>query len=407
MPDSDRCTLPAPRCSCGEVVRLQSRRNAGTTRQSSRRTGVGERIATVGTMASMPFSLPEWYRTRRRAQIWPMSLPLSDLYGLQRGGPAGTGVRGTSTRPRGPPPVPPCSRPALGGRRRHHGRAGSPQRARDSCWLKARTSARCRDVRSLPIIGPASARAEVADLSVVVLTRERRTPQRIRRREPTAALGLVTRAPQPGRRGCRPVSPPSRTNARPLRHGQIGRPSKCRKTNWGSCSPHARVRAAQWRRFCVLDFRARREPVRLPAVLPRPSTTTTPSRRGHGGPRRPVGGRRRHGRRTQTSVLHESRSSDDPLRRRSAVTAPLWFAMYGDAMYVAAGYDVARKLRDDPDPVVRKAAVIYDKHAGRDNAAELDCNNGPPCPPCRPSPRTLREVERSPSGSATVKSRDG
>ena len=64
-------------------------------------------------------------------------------------------------------------------------------------------------------------------------------------------------------------------------------------------------------------------------------------------------------------VLHDLAASDDPLRRRSAITAPLWFAKYGDPADVAAGYGVAATLRDDPDAGVRKAVAIYDKHAGR------------------------------------------
>jgi hypothetical protein len=43
----------------------------------------------------------------------------------------------------------------------------------------------------------------------------------------------------------------------------------------------------------------------------------------------------------------------------------LWFAKYGDAADLDAGHQIADRLGDDDDPVVRKAVGIYRKHAGR------------------------------------------
>ena len=115
--------------------------------------------------------------------------------------------------------------------------------------------------------------------------------------------------------------------------------------------------------FCVLDFRARRQPslALRQSYLDHHDAITTWDMVDRAAPW-VVGAATAGG---PYSVLHELAASGDPLRRRSAVSAPLWFAKYGEADDVAAGYDVADKLRDDPDPVVRKAAAIYDKHAGR------------------------------------------
>jgi len=115
--------------------------------------------------------------------------------------------------------------------------------------------------------------------------------------------------------------------------------------------------------FCVLDFRARRKPdiALRQTYLDRHDAITTWDMVDRAAPW-VVGGATAGG---PYDVLHELAASDDPLRRRSAVTAPLWFAKYGDPDDVAAGYGVAAKLRDDPDPVVRKAVAIYDRHAGR------------------------------------------
>jgi hypothetical protein len=115
--------------------------------------------------------------------------------------------------------------------------------------------------------------------------------------------------------------------------------------------------------FCVLDFRARRKPdVALRRTyLDRHDAITTWDMVDRAAPW-VVGSITAGG---PYDVLHDLAASDDSLRRRSAITAPLWFAKYGDPADVAAGYGVAAELRDDPDAGVRKAVATYDKHAGR------------------------------------------
>jgi len=63
-------------------------------------------------------------------------------------------------------------------------------------------------------------------------------------------------------------------------------------------------------------------------------------------------------------LLHELAVSSDPLRRRTAMTAPLWFVKYSDDADVAAGYAIAELLHADPDPVVHKPVGIYLAYAG-------------------------------------------
>ncbi len=61
-------------------------------------------------------------------------------------------------------------------------------------------------------------------------------------------------------------------------------------------------------------------------------------------------------------VLHDLAASPDPLRRRTAMTAPLGFLGTDD---VAVGWDVAEQLAGDPDPLVHKPVGIFAKHAGQ------------------------------------------
>jgi 3-methyladenine DNA glycosylase AlkD len=63
-------------------------------------------------------------------------------------------------------------------------------------------------------------------------------------------------------------------------------------------------------------------------------------------------------------LLHELAASPDPHRRRTAMTAPLWFVKYGDQQDVEAGIDIAEVLHADPDPVVHKPVGIYLAYAG-------------------------------------------
>lgn len=60
-------------------------------------------------------------------------------------------------------------------------------------------------------------------------------------------------------------------------------------------------------------------------------------------------------------ILHDLAASPDPLRRRTAMTAPLGFLDTDD---VEAGYEIATTLHADPDPFVHKPVGIFLKHAG-------------------------------------------
>jgi 3-methyladenine DNA glycosylase AlkD len=63
-------------------------------------------------------------------------------------------------------------------------------------------------------------------------------------------------------------------------------------------------------------------------------------------------------------LLHELAASPDRHRRRTAMTAPLWFVRYGDDADVGAGFAIAELLHADADPVVHKPVGIYLAHAG-------------------------------------------
>lgn len=65
-----------------------------------------------------------------------------------------------------------------------------------------------------------------------------------------------------------------------------------------------------------------------------------------------------------SAPLHCLARSDDPLRRRTAITAPLWFVRRGTDADLAEMYAVAAVLVADADPVVHKAVGIALKHAG-------------------------------------------
>ncbi len=63
-------------------------------------------------------------------------------------------------------------------------------------------------------------------------------------------------------------------------------------------------------------------------------------------------------------LLHDLAASSDPLRRRTAMTAPLWFVKYGARTDVEAGIAIAEVLHADPDPLVHKPVGIYLAYAG-------------------------------------------
>jgi 3-methyladenine DNA glycosylase AlkD len=68
--------------------------------------------------------------------------------------------------------------------------------------------------------------------------------------------------------------------------------------------------------------------------------------------------------------LVELARAAQPVRRRTAITAPLWFVRHGGDDALAPVLDLAALLADDPDPVVHKAVGIALKHlGGRDPAA--------------------------------------
>lgn len=62
--------------------------------------------------------------------------------------------------------------------------------------------------------------------------------------------------------------------------------------------------------------------------------------------------------------LHQLAEAGDPLRRRTAITAPLFFTRSGSDADLAGGYAIAARLAADPVPVVHNAVGIFLKHAG-------------------------------------------
>jgi 3-methyladenine DNA glycosylase AlkD len=124
--------------------------------------------------------------------------------------------------------------------------------------------------------------------------------------------------------------------------------------------------------MCILDFRARRrltDPERqtLAAVyLERHDRITTWDMVDRAAPR--VVGGALAGR--SPEPLHELAGDPEPLRRRTAITAPLYFVRAGSDDDLTAGFAVAARLTADPDPTVHKPVGIFLKHAStRDPAA--------------------------------------
>jgi 3-methyladenine DNA glycosylase AlkD len=62
--------------------------------------------------------------------------------------------------------------------------------------------------------------------------------------------------------------------------------------------------------------------------------------------------------------LHKLATAAEPLRRRTAITAPLLFVKAGGPADLAGGFDIASRLAADPEPVVHNAVGIFLKHAG-------------------------------------------
>jgi len=116
--------------------------------------------------------------------------------------------------------------------------------------------------------------------------------------------------------------------------------------------------------LCILDFKARRRiadddrRALFDLYLGRHDRITTWDMVDRSAPR--VVGGWLAGR--STAPLDDLAGSDDPLRRRTAITAPLQFVAAGCDEDLAAGFALADRLADDP--VVHKAVGIFLKHAG-------------------------------------------
>ncbi len=69
--------------------------------------------------------------------------------------------------------------------------------------------------------------------------------------------------------------------------------------------------------------------------------------------------------------LHQLARAGDPLRRRTAITAPLFFTRSGSDADLTGGFVIAARLAADPVPVVHNAVGIFLKHAGDRDAAAV------------------------------------
>jgi 3-methyladenine DNA glycosylase AlkD len=125
--------------------------------------------------------------------------------------------------------------------------------------------------------------------------------------------------------------------------------------------------------LCILDFRARRrlddEQRRelCERYLDRHDRITTWDMVDRAAPR--VVGGYLAGR--PPAPLFELAAASAPLRRRTAITAPLHFVRAGDDHDLAAGFAVAARLGDDPDAAVHKPVGIFLKHAGERDPTAL------------------------------------
>ena len=127
--------------------------------------------------------------------------------------------------------------------------------------------------------------------------------------------------------------------------------------------------------FCILDFKARRKlddagrAELYDVYLRRHDRITTWDMVDRSAPR--VVGQYLAGRDKQP--LHELAAAADPLRRRTAITAPLFYATRnGPDDDLTASFAIAATLAGDPDPIVHKPVGIFLKHAcARDEQAVL------------------------------------
>ena len=115
--------------------------------------------------------------------------------------------------------------------------------------------------------------------------------------------------------------------------------------------------------FCILDFRARKKPgdLELRETYLRHHDRIDDWGMVDRAAPRVIGAALAGG---PYDLLHELAASPDPYRRRTAMTAPLWFVKYGDLPDVEAGIAIAELLHADPDPLVHKPVGIYLAYAG-------------------------------------------
>lgn len=125
--------------------------------------------------------------------------------------------------------------------------------------------------------------------------------------------------------------------------------------------------------ICVLDFRARRRlddagrQTLAGVYLDRHDRITTWDMVDRAAPR--VVGGALAGR--SPEPLYDLAGHPDPLRRRTAITAPLHFVRAGSDDDLTTGFAVAAQLADDPDPTVHKPVGIFLKHASTRDAAAV------------------------------------
>lgn len=125
--------------------------------------------------------------------------------------------------------------------------------------------------------------------------------------------------------------------------------------------------------FCILDFKARKKLTEdqrrelYEVYLDRHDRITTWDMVDRAAPH--VVGGYLAGR--STAPLHDLATSSDPLRRRTAMTAPLYFVKKGTDAELEEGFALAATLAGDADPIVHKPVGIFLKHAGTRDETRL------------------------------------
>lgn len=126
--------------------------------------------------------------------------------------------------------------------------------------------------------------------------------------------------------------------------------------------------------FCILDFKARRRTTEderralCEMYLRRHNCITTWDMVDRAAPH-VVGG---HLAGRSLTILHQLAASPNPLERRTAITAPLFFVKRGSDEDITGAFEVAGLLADDPLPVVHNAVGIFLKHTGTRDPAAVD-----------------------------------